>query len=254
VFLRGNSSRSTLVLIDGVPVSDPSDPNGAFNFGNELLFDVERIEVLRGPASSLYGGSALGGVINLVTRRAPADRAFQPYGEVAGGSQRTLRLGAGVAGTVDRFDYLASVNNLSTQGFNAVAPRFRNSLGERDGFRGTAATARLGFTPVEGTRIEGLLRWRENRFGFDSVPRDDPNSTGDDRRWLGQLRAETRLLGGAWTTGLRLAFSEDRRRYSNLPDQLSRASGNDAFNGSRATLDWATSSACPASARPATAK
>lgn len=238
VFLRGNSSRSTLVLIDGVPVNDPSDPNGAFNFGNELLFDVERVEVLRGPASSLYGGSAIGGVVNLVTRRAPPDRAVQAFGEVAGGTQRTLRTGGGVAGTVNRFDYLASVNNLSTEGFSAVAPRFRNSLGERDGFRGTAATARLGFTPVEGTRIEALLRWRENRFGLDSVPRDDPNYSGEDRRWFGQLRGETRLFDGAWTTGLRLAYTEDRRRYTNLPDQLSRSTARDAFNGTRLTLDW----------------
>jgi vitamin B12 transporter len=238
VFMRGNSSRSTLVLMDGVPANDPSDANGAFNFNNELLFDVERVEVLRGPTSSLYGGSALGGVINLVTRRAPADRAVQAFGEVAGGSQRTLRTGGGVAGTVNRFDYLASMNNLSTEGFNAVAPRFRNSLGERDGFRGTSATARLGFTPIEGTRIEALLRWRENRIGIDSVPRDDPNYFAEDRRWYGQLRGETRLLDGAWTTGLRLAYTEDRRRFTNLPDQLSRASGRDAFNGTRATLDW----------------
>ncbi|WP_207539717.1 TonB-dependent receptor plug domain-containing protein [Sabulicella rubraurantiaca] len=238
VFLRGNSSRSTLVLLDGVPVNDPAEANGAFNFGNELLFDVERIEVLRGPASSLYGGSALGGVINLVTRRAPPDRAFVPYGEIAGGTQRTLRVGAGATGTVGQFDYLASVNSLSTQGFNATASRFQRTLNERDGFRGTAATARLGWTPLAGTRVEGLLRWRENRFGLDSVPRDDPNFTGDDRRWFGQLRGETTLFGGAWTTGLRVAHGSDRRVYSNLPDQLSAASGTDRYLGERTTVDW----------------
>ncbi|MFC7543200.1 TonB-dependent receptor [Siccirubricoccus deserti] len=51
-FLRGAGSRNTLVLLDGVPVNDPAEANGAFNFGNELLFDVERVEVLRGPAST----------------------------------------------------------------------------------------------------------------------------------------------------------------------------------------------------------
>src|SRR4051812_9686894 len=77
-FIRGNSGRSVLVLLDGVPLNDPAEANGAFNFGNDLLFDVERIEVLRGPTSALYGSAAIGGVINLVTRRAPPDRAFQP--------------------------------------------------------------------------------------------------------------------------------------------------------------------------------
>ena len=237
-FLRGNSGRSTLVLLDGVPINDPSEPNGAFNFGNETLFDIERIEVLRGPASSLYGSAAVGGVINLVTRRAPADRTFMPYGEVAGGTQRTLRTGGGVTGTVGAFDYLASLNNVSTQGFNATASRFQRSLGEADGFRGTAATARLGYTPVEGTRLEGTVRWRENRIGLDSVPRDDPNYTADDRRWFGQLRGETRLLGGAWTTGLRLAVTEDRRTYTNLPDRLSTARANDYYRGTRQSVDW----------------
>jgi len=238
VFIRGNSSRSTLVLMDGVPVNDPSDASGAFNFGNETLFDIERIEVLRGPASSLYGSAAVGGVINLVTRRAPVDRTFIPYGEVAGGSQRTLRTGGGVAGTVGAFDYLASLNNVSTQGFNATASRFFRTLGEADGFRGTNATVRIGYTPIAGTRIEGLVRWRENRIGIDNVPRDDPNYTADDRRWMGQLRGETTLLNGAWTTGLRLAATEDRRTFSNLPDILSRSATQDYFRGTRQSVDW----------------
>jgi len=238
VFIRGNSSRSTLVLLDGVPVNDPSDASGAFNFGNETLFDIERIEVLRGPASSLYGSAAVGGVINLVTRRAPPDRKVMPYGEVAGGSQRTLRLGSGVAGTVGAFDYLASLNNISSQGSNATASRFFRTLGEADGFNSTNATARLGYTVRPGTRLEGLVRWRENRIGIDSVPRDDPNFTGDDRRWMGQLRGESRLFDGAWTTGLRLAITEDRRTYSNLPDILSSARTHDYYRGTRQSVDW----------------
>ncbi|MDO9711557.1 TonB-dependent receptor plug domain-containing protein [Paracraurococcus lichenis] len=237
-FMRGASSRNVLVLLDGVPINDPSDPNGAFNFGNDLLFDVERIEVVRGPASALYGTAAIGGVVNLVTRRAPPDRQFQPYGELAGGTQNTLRGGLGATGTIGAFDYLLSGTSLSTRGFNAMAPRFETNIPERDGFRGAATTARLGWTPLDGTRVEALLRWRENRFGLDSVPQDDPNYTGEDRRWYGQLRGETKLLDGLWTTGLRIAATEDRRRYTNLPDSLSTASTNDYYRGTRTTLDW----------------
>lgn len=236
-FLRGTNSRHVLVLLDGVPLNDPSDPNGAFNFGNELLFDVERIEVLRGPASALYGSAALGGVVNLVTRRAPPDRSFAPYGEVAGGSQRTLRAGAGATGTVGAFDYLFSAQSLSTQGSNVTPPRLPN-IGERDGFRGVFTTARLGWTPIEGTRVEGLLRWRQNNFGLDNVPIDDPNYSGEDRRVYGQLRGETRLFDGAWTTGLRLSATEDRRRYVNRPDALSQSTADDLYRGTRTALDW----------------
>ncbi len=237
-FLRGAGSRNVLVLLDGVPVNDPAEANGAFNFGNEMLFDIERIEVLRGPASAVYGSSALGGVINMVTRRAPADRAFAPFGEVAGGTQRTLRAGIGAAGTVQQFDYMFAGQSLSTQGFNAMAPRFTDNRGEREGFRGFASTARLGWNPLPGTRVEALLRWRQNNFGLDSVPRDDPNYTAEDRRFYGQLRAETQLFDGAWTTGLRVSATEDRRRYTNLPDGQSTSSTRDAYRGTRTLLDW----------------
>jgi len=67
VFIRGTNSEDVLVLIDGVPANDPSDPNGAFNFGEDILDDIDRIEIVRGPMSGLYGSNAVGGVINLIT-------------------------------------------------------------------------------------------------------------------------------------------------------------------------------------------
>jgi vitamin B12 transporter len=245
-FIRGTNSNHVLVLLDGVPVNDPSEPNGAFNFGNDLLFDIERIEIVRGPASSLYGSGAIGGVVNLVTRRAAPDRgAVQGYGEVAGGTQRTLRGGLGVMGQVGAVDYLVSGNGLQTRGFDVTPPRLAGDTGERDGLTARAGTARLGVRLDAGTRIEGLLRWRENQLDYDNVPRDDPNLDSTDRRWYGQLRGETTLLGGAWTTGLRAAVTQDRRTYVNRPDPQSSANTRDTYEGERSTLDWGNRIALP---------
>ena len=85
VFMRGTNSSHVLVLRDGMPLNDPSTPQSLFDFGNDLLSDVERIEVIRGPMSGLYGSGAIGGVVNLITRSGRGTgRAFTATGEIAG--------------------------------------------------------------------------------------------------------------------------------------------------------------------------
>jgi vitamin B12 transporter len=69
VFMRGTNSNQVKVLIDGIDVSDPSNPNRSFDFGQLLTADIERIEVLRGPQSGLYGADAIGGVISIITKK-----------------------------------------------------------------------------------------------------------------------------------------------------------------------------------------
>lgn len=245
-FMRGTNSNHVLVLRDGVPMNDASHPSGAFNFGNTLLGDIERIEVVRGPVSAIYGTSAIGGVINLITRRAPADRQAQPYGELAGGTNYTARGVAGVAGTIGNTDYGVTGQSLSTRGSNAVAPRFYNNQGERDGLRSAVITARGGVNLGETapanvlgmTRLDGLVITRENRFGQDNVPRDDPNYSADDRNWMGFLRSASELFGGDWTSGFTLSASQDRRRYTNWPDGADIEMTDEYYRGRRERLAW----------------
>jgi vitamin B12 transporter len=116
VFLRGMGSDKTLVLIDGVPVDDPSLPAGGFDFSTLDTFDVQRIEVLTGPQGSLWGSDAIGGVVSITTREPDGLRAV-----VEGGSFDTAR--AGVSAGVSRDAWAAglSLSGLRTDGIPKAA-------------------------------------------------------------------------------------------------------------------------------------
>src|SRR5205807_3446314 len=119
VFMRGTNSNHTKVLVDGIDVSDPSNANAAFDFGQLLPQDIERIEVLRGPQSGLYGSDAIGGVINVITRGGSGPMKLAA--SVEGGTFDSFNQTAGVSGSQNAFHYSASVAHLHA-GATPVTP------------------------------------------------------------------------------------------------------------------------------------
>jgi vitamin B12 transporter len=111
VFVRGGESRFARVMIDGVAVNQPG---GAYDFGSALPFELERVEVVRGAASSLYGGDALAGVVSLETRRARPGERPSLRGEGELGSFDWQRYLGGTSGARGSFDWNAGVQRLTT--------------------------------------------------------------------------------------------------------------------------------------------
>jgi vitamin B12 transporter len=142
ISLRGGEAGQTVVLIDGVRVNDPSttDDSAAAALGDLLANSIDRVEVLRGPQSTLYGSDAIGGIVNVITRRGgSAPLALNASAE--GGSFGTFHANAAANGTVDSLDYGAGVNFLTTTGTSTADSRFGNH--ENDGYTNFGATVNL---------------------------------------------------------------------------------------------------------------
>lgn len=248
VFIRGTNSNQVLVLRDGVPVNDPGDPGGLFNFGVDTLNDVERIEIVRGPMSSLYGSGAIGGVINLIT----SHRAGAVHGELtlAGGTNTTGLARGSADGSTGIWDFAGTAEGFSTRGFDQTPPREAVYTGEADGDREKLGTIEVGVTPIAGTRISLGLRGRDSKYGYDeqgAVTYDGGNATGYDATYSGRVGVVSHLLHDAWTTSLLLSRVQDDRHYTVTADPLdpNGDTEDDHYHGRRTDAEWNNTLALP---------
>jgi vitamin B12 transporter len=128
VFIRGTNSNHVKVLIDGIDVSDPSNPNGSYDFGQLLTGDIERIEILRGPQSGLYGSDAIGGVISITTKSGSGPPKLTLSTE--GGSFGTTNERAGLSGSQGNFNYVFNVQHFQSAS-TPVTPSYDLAPGEQ---------------------------------------------------------------------------------------------------------------------------
>ena len=106
--LRGSDASQTLVMIDGVPIGNPAATDGALDFSNLSAIDIDRIEIVRGPQSSLYGSDAMGGVINIITKKGKKGEQHSTL-TIQGGSYGTIQGTATVSGATDNLTYSLGV-------------------------------------------------------------------------------------------------------------------------------------------------
>jgi vitamin B12 transporter len=243
VFLRGTNSAHVLVLRDGMPINDGSDPSDAFNFGIDTLSDIERIEVIRGPMAALYGSGAIGGVINLISRRGISGAPLLEM-DLSGGYPATIQGSALASGVSGPFDYAFVAESQSRRGFDSTPQRMTDIYsGTPEGFRDRIATANLGYTPVDGTRLSLLLRGSETLFGFNTLGSptfDTANSAGTQTSLLGRIGVTSHLFDGVYETNLFLGRLQDDRRYLeplNLADP-NLTSEDDRYHSYRTDLQW----------------
>ena len=206
VFLRGTESRFTAVYIDGVRVDSQSTGGAAWEMIPLAL--VDRIEVLRGPAAAVYGSDAIGGVVQIFTKK--GERGVAPYVGVGAGSYGTFKAEAGVSGATGTVDYALGIARETSKGYNARTIATQNP--DRDGYGTTSASARLGWQVNATHRLEGTLLSNDSNSGYDI------SMTNDDRS-AHRLRALGLNWLAQWTTNYktRLSYTDSSDRYETYP-------------------------------------
>ena len=241
VFMRGANSGHTLVLIDGVEMNDPSSPNGAFDFADLSVENVERIEVLRGSQSILYGSDAIGGVIDIITRDGSG-----PSKTTLGanyGAYTTSKLSASASGSRPHVSYSVGVSRTDTKGFSATDSRVNN---ERDGFGLTSLSGKLVLRPDEFTQLRFVARSSQSATdldkGFSSFENpgvfDDLNNRQTARKSFLKSEVERSSRNNIWRAKISVALANTTRTSTDAPDAV-YGSGSSAANYDAETSHFA---------------
>ena len=162
VRIRGAESDQTLVLLNGIRINDPSNPDGSFDFGNMLAGNIERIEVLRGANSVAWGSQAVGGVVSINTTR-PGD-AFRFFAQGEYGTNETRRLNSNISGKIGPVGLVLGGGYFNTDGISAFSGGT-----EDDGYRQYSANGRLEFEIAENIRVEANAYYADSRVENDSI-------------------------------------------------------------------------------------
>jgi len=234
-FLRGAGTSGTVVLIDGVKIGAATA--GQVEFESLSLAQIDHIEVLRGPASSLYGADAVGGVIQIFTRRGEAGPRI--VGNAAVGGYDSLQADVGVSGAQGGFDYAATIGRDRTRGVSAIRPndQFGNFNPDADGFSRTFGNARLGYTLAPGHRIGIDVIGSRLNAQYDSAEFNPPDFIADPSPdFRNRLNTSVIAIGyrgqvsALWTTTLQTS--------KNVDDSTSGGMTTSRFRTERQQATW----------------
>ena len=166
IFMRGTNSNHTKILIDGIDVSDPSNPTRTFDLGQLLTSDIQQIEVLRGPQSGLYGADALGGVISIITRK--GEGPPRATGTIEGGSFGTFNQTAALSGSQDRLNYAFNVAHLRATDVPVtpleLLPPGQKAIG--NAYDNMTYSTKLGADVSENLSLNAVARYTDATLNF----------------------------------------------------------------------------------------
>jgi vitamin B12 transporter len=240
VFIRGADSKNTLLLIDGIVANDPTDVNRGADFSNILLDNVERIEVVKGAMSVLYGSNATAGVINIITRS--GSQGVHGYAGVEAGTYNTKKFSGGLNGSVGEHDFSLAISRLTSQGYslanadNNAIPHAGNTS-EDDAWENTTFSGKFTAQLCPAASLTGVIRYTAaemelddwgsgyagDRFDYDFMtyastanPTGEKENSLETRRLFTRINLHTLMFDGKVVSDLDYKFSrQERDAYDN---------------------------------------
>ncbi len=238
-FIRGANPEHTLVLLDGAEMNDPSSTTGLYDLAHLRLDEVERIEIIRGPQSTLYGSEAMGGVVHIITRRGQGRPNF--HLSALAGSYGTASAAASFSGQQGRFRFFLNSSYLKSDGYSAAGASYPGNT-EKDGWKSLSLSGRMGWSLGNNTELEleaGHLASRSDLDSFGGAYGDDPNSKQDYFSFRAQGSLRALFLRNRWEQRLSLSLVKHDRTYDNPMDAFHPFdSEQGSFSGQRLELDW----------------
>lgn len=184
IFMRGGAAGRTLVLMDGIPVNDPSQINNDFDLNLFSITDVERIEICKGAQSTLYGSDAIAGVINIITTKRNITQPLNVKATLTGGSFGTYKANVQVYGKTGKLTYTTRYAKLKTDGFSAAYDSTGNKNFDKDGYNGNVANAALQYEASKELLVKAFTQYSQYKADVDaSAFTDKTNYTINNRNF-----------------------------------------------------------------------
>ena len=214
VYIRGSEARHTLVLLNGIPLNDASSPGDEYNFDRINTDSIERIEVLHGAQSTLYGSRAMGGVINIITKKSTTQEIKL---KLEAGSFSTFKESVTASGGTSKIQYLFDVSQHNSDGISVARPEAGNP--EKDGYRYSSLSTNISITPDRTTDIDLYARYQRSTAEYDTAAwtypyaaYDSPNYVQSKETTIG-INAQKTLFNDSLKTVLSLSENSVSRYY-----------------------------------------
>ena len=208
IFIRGTSSKQSLLLVDGMRVGSATLGTAAWQ--DIPLSQIERIEIVRGPASALYGSEAIGGVIQVFTKKGSGAPKVDAY--LGAGSYGTQDVAAGVYGGTDTLSYSLRGAYTESKSYSAIYSKAKQPFyynGDKDPYRNSSFSGNLSYRPAAGHELGATVLYSESRNHYDSGASFDNYANNVTSAW--NVFSRNRLLDN-WTSTLRFGQSIDDAR------------------------------------------